>query len=79
MLGLQYLRLVCLFPRQIEVRPAEMPVGRNLPVDRAAQVQIADNGGRPQIEMLFDEGREPVVETKWGRFIFVCEPKRLKF
>ena len=44
-------RLVGSLPGQIQVRAAEVTVSGGLPVDRAAQVERADDRGRPQVEV----------------------------
>ncbi len=45
-------RPVGLFPGQIQVITAKVPVSSYLAVDGAAQVQVADDGTRTQIEVL---------------------------
>src|SRR3954447_8268719 len=42
------------FPGELLVGPAEVPVGGGAAVDRLAQVEVADDGGRPQVEHLAD-------------------------
>src|SRR5712691_11332504 len=42
------------FPRDVEVRATEVPVGGGLLEDRAAQVQRFDDAGRAQVERLGD-------------------------
>src|SRR5688500_14801611 len=43
-----------LLPGELLVVATEVPVRRRLPVDRAAQVEVADDGRRPQVEDLSD-------------------------
>src|SRR3990170_1076099 len=45
-------RLVRALPRRVDVVAAEVPVRRRRPVDRPAQIEVADDRGRPQIEVL---------------------------
>src|SRR5579859_2880644 len=47
--------LVGPLPREVAVVAAEVPVRRGLRVDRAAQVEIAQDRGRAQVEVLADE------------------------
>src|SRR5206468_7845878 len=39
-------------PGELLVRPAEVAVGGGAAVDRLAQVEVANDGGRPQVEHL---------------------------
>ena len=41
-------------PRELLLGATEVAVGRGLPVDRAPQVEITDDGGRAQVEDLAD-------------------------
>ena len=41
-------RLVCPFPRKLDIGTAEMSVSRSLFVDRPPEVQVPDDGGRPK-------------------------------
>src|ERR1700680_4706428 len=54
----QLVDLVQFLPRQVEVRTSEVPVRRNLLVDRSAQVEVVDDRRRPEIEVLHHEGGE---------------------
>jgi hypothetical protein len=54
--GLQSRGTVGALPRQIDVGAAEVPVRRRLGVDRAQQVEVADDRGRTQVEDLGDRG-----------------------
>ena len=51
----QFGNLVGGFPGEIGVFAAEMPVGSGLAVDRAAQLQVADDGAWAQVEMFIDD------------------------
>src|SRR5207244_11460492 len=45
-------------PSELLAGPAEVAVGRRAPVDGAAQVEVADDGGGAEVEDLFDHGRD---------------------
>ena len=47
--------LVGALPREVVVVAAEVAVGGGLRVDRAAQVEVADDRGRPEVEVVADE------------------------
>ena len=51
----QQLRLVGALPGQVQVLATEVAVGRGLPVDRAPQVEGADDAARAQVEVPLDE------------------------
>ena len=51
----QQVGLVGLLPGSVDVVAAEMTVGGRLAIDRAAQVQVADDRARPQVEILVDQ------------------------
>src|SRR4051812_26309696 len=51
---LQVVDLAQLFPRQVDVGAAEVPVGGGRCVDRTQQVQVADDRAGPQVEHLVD-------------------------
>src|SRR6186997_1201424 len=53
--GLERVCLVRALPREVVVVPAEMPVGGRLRVDRALEVEVADDRARPEVEVLLDE------------------------
>src|SRR5439155_9013342 len=42
-----------------EALAAEVPVGRGLPVDRPPEVQVADDGGRAEVEQLRHRALQP--------------------
>ena len=44
--------LVRAFPGELDVIPAKVTVGGRLAVDRAAQVQVADDGAGAQVKVL---------------------------
>src|SRR5438309_10142084 len=54
-LGGQQLRLVGPFPGQVEVGATKVPVGRRLLVDGPAQLQLADDLQRAEVEVLLDQ------------------------
>ena len=47
--------LVGRLPRRVDVVAAEVAVRRRLLVDRAAQVELLDDRGRAQVEVLLDQ------------------------
>src|SRR5579862_1464712 len=51
----QRVGLVGALPGEVAVLAPEVPVRRGLPVDRAAQVEVAEDRRRPQVEVLADE------------------------
>src|SRR5271168_1930600 len=51
----QLVLLVEVLPRQVEIRPAEMPVRGRLLVDRTAEIQAVDDRSGPQIEEAMGE------------------------
>src|SRR5579871_1479485 len=53
-------------PRQIQIRAAEVPIGGRLPVDRAAQLQVMDDRGRPKIEDGLDGARDALLGKPAG-------------
>src|SRR3712207_86736 len=52
--GLQLVDAVGVLPRELVARPPEVAVGRGGLVLRLAQVEVADDRGRPQVEDLGD-------------------------
>src|SRR2546423_4382574 len=51
----QQVRLVRAFPRQVDIGAAEVAVGRRLLVDRTAQLQLANDFERAEVEVLVDQ------------------------
>src|SRR5215471_13328767 len=49
------IRLVRLLPRELGLVAAEVAVCGRLRVDRAAQIEVADDRARPQVEVLLDQ------------------------
>ena len=76
--GAQCVGLVRALPREVVVVAAEVAVGGRLAVDGTAQVEVAEDGRRTQVEVLADEpldGREldllgalqsTITETGWA-------------
>ena len=52
---------VFMFPRQIDIRPAEMAVRRGLPVNGPAQIQIPDNRCRPEVKYFLHSFRNGFI------------------
>src|SRR5205823_14984157 len=50
--GAEGVGLVGALPREVVVVAAEMAVGGGLGVDRAAEIEVTDDRGRPQVEVL---------------------------
>src|SRR5581483_6262360 len=48
-------------PGQVEVAAAEVPVGGHLAVDGPAQLQVADDAHRREVEVLVDQGHDLVA------------------
>src|SRR5512141_1990095 len=53
--------LVGFLPREVGELPAEVAQGRRLPVDRAKQVQLADDPGGPQVEGVHHGAPDPLL------------------
>ena len=51
----QFCGLVGLFPGEVSVFAAEVTVSSGLSVDRAAPVQVTDDGTRAQVEVFIDD------------------------
>ena len=64
--GLERVDAVGLFPCNIEVSASHVTVRRELPVNRTAQVEIADDGTRTQVEDLLHCGFEHFVVDNAG-------------
>ena len=54
------------FPRQIDVRSAEMAERGCLTINRAAQIQHVDDAGRAQIKLFFDDFCQRIVGNDAG-------------
>src|SRR3977135_4131806 len=57
---------VRLLPWEVEVRTAEVAVGRGLPVDRSAEFEARDDLLRPEIEVLVNEPSNDLVVDRAG-------------
>ncbi len=62
----QRLGAIHTFPRQIDVRSAEMAERGRLTINRAAQIQHVDDAGRTKIKLLSDDFRQCVVGNDAG-------------
>src|SRR5690606_15080265 len=54
----QQVRLVRALPGHVQIVAPEMAVGRGRTVDRAPQIQHADDARRPQVKVFADELRQ---------------------
>ena len=59
--GKQGLDGVGLFPREVKIGAAEVTVGRDLLIDRAAEIECFDDGGRAQIKAALHQFAQTVV------------------
>ena len=62
----QRLGAIHTFPRQIDVRSAEMAERGRLTINRATQIQHVDDAGRTKIKLLSDDFRQCVVGNDAG-------------
>src|SRR6476646_2519497 len=53
--------LIRILPRRVDVGAAKVAEGGGRAVDGAAQLQVADNGAGPQIEVLLDQRHNGIV------------------
>lgn len=59
----QFLGFIRAFPRNAEILPADMAVSGEGTVDRTAQLELIDDGGRPEIEHGAQRLGELIVRT----------------
>src|SRR5438105_4514478 len=63
---LQCIRAGGALPGEVELRSAEMAVGRGLAVDRSQQVEVADDGGGAKVENLEHRLLDALVRHRAG-------------
>ena len=67
--GAERLHAVALLPRDAQLLAAHVTVGGELTVDRAAQVEVADDGGRAQVKDLLDG----LLELRIGCLLYTSD------
>ena len=59
--SLQRIDPISLLPSYIQLLPAHVSIGGQLTINWLTQVEITDNGGRPQVKHLFYSSRQSVI------------------